>query len=136
MRLTILSVLALLAIPFSALANAGPVVPVTKAKQPEFIKVDATRLQDGSTKFKITLMPHDEFKPADAYVQLKDGERVRFTARLVMAKEAGKDEWYVEAWADDKFVRDGRILITYGLTTGEMVSENWSVALSDFAPKR
>ena len=134
MRTKAIAILVFLALPLSASADSGPVVPVTKEKQPEFIKVNSVRLKDGSTKFEVILKPYGGFKPDHAYLHLKDGERFKFTARLDMVKDAGKDQWRIEAWADDDSVQNGHILLSYGNTTGpSSVSRNWSIAFGEFA---
>lgn len=135
MRTIVLAILALLVHPFDVIASSGPVVHITREKQPDFIRVKSTRLQDGSTRFEITLTPNGGFRPGEAYILIREGERNRFTARLALAQTAGKDEWRIQAWADDDCVRDGRISISYHLTGGWTVSRNWSIALAEFAPK-
>lgn len=135
MRNTLLALVAFVALPLTASADSGPVVRVTKEKQPDFIKVNSVRLKDGSTKFEVILKPHRGFEPDRAYLQLKDGERFRFTARLAIVKETGKSHWCIEAWADDEMVRDGLILLSYSDTTGPAVTENWSIPFADFAVK-
>jgi len=136
MQSAILTILVILTTPLVTFADAGFRVAVTKANQPEFIRVEATRLQDGSTRFVITLKPDNDSKPDWASVLIEDGERFRFTARLALDQEKGKDEWHIKAWADDDCVRNGRILITYGRTDGISASRNWSVAFAEFAPSR
>jgi hypothetical protein len=98
------------------------------------MKVSSVRLKDGSTKFEVILKPYGGFKPDRAFLQLKDGERFRFSARLEMVKDTGKDQWRIEAWADDDSVQNGHILLSYGNTTGpSSVSKNWSIAFGEFA---